>query len=113
MPALRNTRYERELLSRVAHTAAHAVGRESKTAALARLLRRIGEPAIVFTEYRDTLVHVRDRVAPGATILQGGLSRDDRRAAISTCREGGVVILPHQVQCGRKGSISTTTAGLS
>jgi superfamily II DNA or RNA helicase len=92
IPALRDTRYERELLSRVARSAAFAVGRESKLAALARLLRRIAEPAIVFTEYRDTLVHVRERVAPGATILHGGLSREDRRAAIRAFREGGVLL---------------------
>ena len=35
---------------------------ESKLAALCRLLRRAGESAVVFTEYRDTLMHLRERL---------------------------------------------------
>jgi len=53
---------------------------------LARLLARLGrlrESVIVFTEYRDTLLHVRDRVAPGAVLLHGGLSREERCTAIA------------------------------
>ena len=92
VPALGDARHERQLLSRVAHAARLAVGRESKLTALARLLRRIGEPAIVFTEYRDTLAHVRDRVVPQATVLHGGLSREERRAAIAEFKRGGVLL---------------------
>ena len=92
IPALRDSHHERELLSRVAHAAALAVGRESKLVALGRLLRRVSEPAIVFTEYRDTLGHVRDRVVPSATILHGALSREERRLAIATFRQGGVLL---------------------
>jgi hypothetical protein len=61
-------------------------------AALARLLRRIEEPAIIFTEYRDTLRHMRDLVAPGAALLHGGLSRDERRAALASFGPGGLLL---------------------
>ena len=71
IPALRDSRQEHDLLSLVARAAALAIGHESKLAALARLLRRIGEPAIVFTEYRDTLRHVRDLVAPVPHLFTG------------------------------------------
>jgi superfamily II DNA or RNA helicase len=92
IPALRDSRREREVLSRVAHAAQLAVGHESKLSALARLLRRLGEPAIVFTEYRDTLAHVRDWVAPTALALHGGLTRDARREAIAAFKRGGVLL---------------------
>jgi superfamily II DNA or RNA helicase len=92
IPALVDARHERELLSRVRHTARLALGRESKLRALARLLRRMKQPAIVFTEYRDTLAHVRNHVAPDATLLHGGLSREERRAAIAQFRQGGLLL---------------------
>jgi superfamily II DNA or RNA helicase len=92
VPAFRDSHHERALLSRVAHAAARAVGRESKLAALSRLLRRMAEPALVFTEYRDTLGHIRDRVVPDAAVLHGGLSRDARRAAIARFQHGGVLL---------------------
>lgn len=92
VPPLGSSRHERDLLSRVAHAAQLAIGHESKLAALARLLRRIKEPAIVFTEYRDTLIHVRDHVAPHATILHGGLSREERRAALTAFTRGTVLL---------------------
>lgn len=92
IPALRDSRHEHALLSLVARAAALAIGHESKLAALARLIRRIGEPAIVFTEYRDTLRHVRDLVAPGAALLHGGLSRDERRAALASFEPGGLLL---------------------
>ena len=38
-------------------------GRETKVAALVTLLRRARQPAVVFTEYRDTLLHVRQSLA--------------------------------------------------
>jgi superfamily II DNA or RNA helicase len=92
IPALRDSRHERELLSRVADAAQRAVGRESKLSAIARLFRRLREPAIVFTEYRDTLVHVRDLVAPTALVLHGALTRDARREAIAAFKAGGVLL---------------------
>jgi superfamily II DNA or RNA helicase len=92
IPALQDPQRERELLSRVAQAAQLAVGHESKLSVLARLLRRLGEPAIVFTEYRDTLAHVRSRIAPSALVLHGALSREERRATIAAFEPGGVLL---------------------
>jgi superfamily II DNA or RNA helicase len=81
-PALRDRRTEERLLQHVIRTARLASASESKLNRLRRLLDAIDEPAIVFTEFRDTLLHVRHRVAPLAPCIHGGLSREQRRAAL-------------------------------
>ena len=74
----RETRLLRDLL-----TAARAAARaESKLHAIHRLLRRVNEPAIVFTEYRDTLLRVERTLGRPAAVLHGGMSRDERTAAL-------------------------------
>ena len=55
--SLEDPAHERQLLTAIADAAGRAARHETKIAALARLLRRANEPAIVFTEYRDTLLH--------------------------------------------------------
>ena len=55
---LRDRALERRLLTSLAVAAEAAAARETKLSALSRLLNRIAEPVIVFTEYRDTLAHV-------------------------------------------------------
>jgi superfamily II DNA or RNA helicase len=92
IPSLCDSRQERALLTRIADAAALASRRETKLAALNRLLRRIGEPALVFTEYRDTLLHIRDTITPDAAVIHGGLSRDERRVALATFSQGGVLL---------------------
>ena len=81
-PALWSKSEERELLGRVLESARLASTGESKISALARLLRRCREPVIVFTEYRDTLLRLRDTVAPDGAVIHGGLSQPERRAAL-------------------------------
>jgi SNF2 family DNA or RNA helicase len=79
---------ERRMLTALAAIARTASLRESKVAALGRLLRRARESAVVFTEYRDTLVHLRQRLSgragiPAApVILHGGLTREERAASL-------------------------------
>ncbi|HUR34450.1 MAG TPA: helicase-related protein, partial [Vicinamibacterales bacterium] len=92
VPALKDERRERQLLQDVAGAARLAQADESKLRALHRLLRRVREPVIVFTEYRDTLLHVRSRVAPHASVVHGGLSRDQRRVALQAFARGGVLL---------------------
>ena len=61
----------------IAEAADAAAADESKMSVLRRLLRRTSEPAIVFTEYRDTLERMRQMLgAPGRriTVLHGGMS---------------------------------------
>lgn len=92
IPPLRDPQQEREFLTQLAEAAETASRHETKLAALDRLLRRIGEPALVFTEYRDTLLHVRDVVAPEAALIHGGLTRDERRASLARFARGGVLL---------------------
>src|SRR5205823_98408 len=73
-----NAAHERELLEALRRAAAAAARHETKIAALARLLRRAHEPAIVFTEYRDTLLHLHASLGLAAVILHGGMARDER-----------------------------------
>jgi superfamily II DNA or RNA helicase len=86
---LSDRRRERRLLTALATSALGASRRESKVAALCRLLRRAKESAVVFTEYRDTLMHIRERLShdapPGAMplVLHGGLDRDERAAVLA------------------------------
>ncbi|MBM3820265.1 MAG: DEAD/DEAH box helicase [Acidimicrobiia bacterium] len=67
---------------------------ESKLAALRRLLARVREPAIVFTEYRDTLRHLRGGL-PGEPIveLHGGLTPRERADALTDFAAGRARLL--------------------
>jgi superfamily II DNA or RNA helicase len=80
-PGLTNAPRERRWLAAVAEAAQHASRAESKSRFLGRLLRRVREPALVFTEYRDTLQRLRaalesDGLAP--LLLHGGMGPADR-----------------------------------
>jgi superfamily II DNA or RNA helicase len=92
-PGLGDAASERRLLTAVADAAVRAAAHESKVRALRRLLARIREPVLVFTEYRDTLLHLRETAAPRATILHGGLSRVERAAAVAAFTDGGAAVL--------------------
>ncbi len=74
---------ERRLLSALHQRARSAAAGETKVAALGRLLRRARQPAVVFTEYRDTLIHVRQRLAREALVLHGGLARHERASVLA------------------------------
>jgi hypothetical protein len=92
-PTLRSRAEERRLLRRVADAAMLAMRHQSKLRAIRKLISRISEPLVVFTEYRDTLVHLRDAVAPDAAIIHGGLSRQERRRALEAFTRGRKKIL--------------------
>lgn len=76
---------DRRLLTALLDASRAAAAADRKLAALARLLRRANESAIVFTEYRDTLRHVERRLAGGRSIvtLHGGMTREERAAALA------------------------------
>jgi len=84
--AFDDPRRERAMLRELADAARLATVKETKIAALIRFLRRVKEPAIVFTEYRDTLLHLHRvlcrLVERPAAVLHGGLSREQRAAAL-------------------------------
>ena len=76
--------------------AALAVTSESKARVLVRLLRRLGQPALVFTEYRDTLEQLRallDRAGLAAGVLHGGLSAGERREALASFSRGHATLV--------------------
>ena len=91
--SLRNSAHERALLEELADAARTAAASETKIAALVRLLRRVDEPALVFTEYRDTLQHVERRLGRPAAILHGGLTRDERSMALDAFGSGRRAVL--------------------
>lgn len=91
-PALSDTRREQYLLQRLLAAARDAAGAEGKLRRLRKLLRAIREPVIVFTEYRDTLQHVQAQVPGEAVLMHGGLSRDQRRAALESFRARGLLL---------------------
>lgn len=92
VPGLRDPAREQRLLQEIAIAAEQAIAHEGKLRALARLLRRIREPVVIFTEYRDTLLHLRDRVCRGAVLLHGGMSGAERRAALEEFDRGSVLL---------------------
>ncbi len=94
VPGLRNAEEERRWLEHLLSLARAASLGESKLRALQRLLARANEPALVFTEYRDTLRHlaaVLGRFDP--LQLHGGLTRSDRRRALRQFTEAGSRLL--------------------
>ena len=87
---------EKRWLARLIAAADAAAHAESKARSLLKLLGRAAEPAIVFTEYRDTLEHLHTTLRDlgvAACALHGGLSHDERRAALSTFGQGRHVLL--------------------
>jgi SNF2 family DNA or RNA helicase len=75
--------YERRLLTELAAHARTAARHETKLAMLRRLLRRARESAVVFTEYRDTLLHISRVLDLPCVVLHGGLTARERGAALA------------------------------
>lgn len=84
---------ERRILQALADSAALAEPHDSKRLALVKVLRRVREPVIVFTEYRDTLDALRDVVGEDASVLHGGMDRLERAAAINAFNAGSARVL--------------------
>ena len=87
---------EERWLTRLISAADGAARAEAKTRTLLKLLRRVREPAIVFTEYRDTLEHLQVMLRTGgilACALHGGLAPEERRSTLSTFAHGDHVLL--------------------
>jgi superfamily II DNA or RNA helicase len=86
---------ERRVLQSLVDLARAASARDSKIAALARLLRRVNEPCIVFTEYRDTLRAIEEALPPGTScaVLHGALDRASRSAAVRQFTSGRARVL--------------------
>jgi superfamily II DNA or RNA helicase len=84
VPGLDDPRRERRWLAAIAEAAALAARAETKARFLSRFIKRVREPLIIFTEYRDTLERLERVIAPlgrSAVVLHGGLSAGERRRA--------------------------------
>jgi superfamily II DNA or RNA helicase len=95
-PGLADAARERRWLSVIAECAEKASRHESKTRLLLRLLRRMRQPAIVFTEFRDTLERLQRAAASAGHdvhLLHGGLPPDGRLAAQRAFGVRGGVLL--------------------
>src|SRR6185436_15469087 len=90
---LRDRNRERRLLTSLADAAATCARAESKVRVIRGLLRRIAEPLIIFTEYRDTLGHLARQIDEPLAMLHGGLSRVERLSALELFARGRVRIL--------------------
>lgn len=86
---------ERACLEEIAAAAERAAKRESKLLWLVRLLRRIDEPAVVFTEYRDTLAQIAAFLAGThrPLLLHGDLSPRERSATQRAFNRSGSLLL--------------------
>lgn len=90
-PGLADAAIERRWLSLIAETAQGAAASETKLRFLSRMLARVREPVIVFTEYRDTLTRLKDALTNGVRILMllhGGM-RPSERTAVQQEFNGG------------------------
>jgi superfamily II DNA or RNA helicase len=94
-PGLTSRSAELEVLENLVDLARTALPFDSKVRALCRLLRRAREPAIVFTEYRDALVHVQARLPAGAeaAVIHGGLDGPARIDAVRSFTSGRAPVL--------------------
>jgi superfamily II DNA or RNA helicase len=85
---------ERRILTDLLRLAGLASLHESKPALLRRFLRRARQPAVVFTEYRDTLGFLAGALASFTPVLlHGGLTASERRSVIGAFTRGDASIL--------------------
>jgi superfamily II DNA or RNA helicase len=95
LPGLDDAATERRWIERLIAMARSARARSSKAACLRRLMRRVAEPMVVFTEFRDTLEALAADLGPAADteIIHGGLDARERAAAIARFTAGGARLL--------------------
>jgi superfamily II DNA or RNA helicase len=91
-PGLADAGREQRWLAAIVEAAQNGARRESKARFLLRLLSRMRQPAIVFTEYRDTLERLQAVLTAAGhdvAILHGGLSPAERSAVQRAFNESG------------------------
>jgi superfamily II DNA or RNA helicase len=86
---------ERDVLLGIVDAARRAQSADRKLHVLAKFLRRVREPAIVFTEYRDTLEAIAAALAGLGTLvmLHGGQTAHDRHQALTKFTGGEADLL--------------------
>ena len=101
-PGLVDQATERRQLTRLIELAQRAAADPSKLRRLRRLLLRAGEPAVVFTEYRDTLFAAVDALAATFRLgaIHGGVPAAVRQEVVLQFQRGDLDVL-----------VATDTAG--
>ena len=93
-PGLRDRESEVALLDALIAEASDATVDERKLAAVTRLIARANQPAIVFTEFRDTLERVVQQLSTMGTVaLHGGMDRSERRSSEHAFATGAANVL--------------------
>ncbi|HET9358112.1 MAG TPA: DEAD/DEAH box helicase [Vicinamibacterales bacterium] len=93
-PGLADREDERRRLEHVLRAARRAEPSESKLRLLSRFLRRTRDPAIVFTEYRDTLERLAVTLREHDPVtLHGGLTAAERRDSLQRFTAGTARLL--------------------
>lgn len=88
-PGLSDVESEKRHVERLIELAWRAAQNESKVRVLRRLLRRVQESVLVFTEYRDTLVHLAACLhEPDVLQLHGALTPRERQARLTAFNRG-------------------------
>ena len=88
-PGLADGVEEQRRLERILYLARRAQATDSKLRRLERFLHRTKDVAIVFTEYRDTLAMLEDRLrALDPLTLHGGLTPAERRRVLTSFTTG-------------------------
>jgi len=91
-PGFADCARERERLAALIDLAGTAVASDSKLRYLQRLLRRTKQSAVIFTEYRDSLLRLA-AVLPSALQLHGGLDAAERSSVQARFNaEGGLLL---------------------
>jgi superfamily II DNA or RNA helicase len=94
-PGLNDAEGERQHLDRLVQLAHSALAHSSKIDRVGRIIARVREPALVFTEYRDTLEAVIGTLGSTHTLaaIHGGLPIECRRDSIDRFTRGGANVL--------------------
>ncbi len=90
-----NPRHERSWVRRLIGLADRAARHDTKAAYVASFVRRVREPVIVFTEFRDSLDALRRRLGPSASAacLHGGQTEAERRSELRRFLGGAARLL--------------------
>jgi superfamily II DNA or RNA helicase len=94
-PAFERREEERAVLVRLLHAARRAQTSDRKMHVLRRIIRRVREPLIIFTEYRDTLEAIRAEIGDRRriTALHGGQTPQERRESVRAFTSGEADVL--------------------
>ncbi|MEI6666715.1 MAG: helicase-related protein [Acidobacteriota bacterium] len=94
-PGFDDEKDEKQTLGSLADLAYAAARTDSKVRTIGRLIGRLREPCIVFTEYRDTLAALARSLPEDVTCasLHGGLERWARADAVRQFTSGGARVL--------------------